>query len=205
MIYREGDDRYELLQEDDFLGNERQDGDNDLSDDPMLAPDDRRKIPKESRKQKKARLEQERLAAEREALKEELRKELKAELQNGDGKGTGGGNGEEKEGRTSKFGRSIMSVLSGNILSRSEARRTYPYLIFIAFLALLYIANIFSMQRLHTRHDKLNLEVKELRAKSLMVAADKMEITRQSNIMKEVEKRKLPLKESLEPNKVIRK
>lgn len=211
MIYREGDDRYELLQDDEFLQDDRY-GDYpgpDLSGDPMLSDDKKPKKKKESRKEKKARLEQERLEAEREAIRAELLAEMKAGGSGAAGStslpedGENDGNGDT--GKRSRFGEYLMSVLSGNILSRSEVRKIYPYLLFIAFLAFLYIGNVFRMQRLHRKHDRLTVEVRELRAKSMTIAAVKMNATRQSNIIKEIGRRGLPLKESLTPNKVIEK
>lgn len=97
----------------------------------------------------------------------------------------------------------IASVLSGNILSKSEVTRAYPYMIFIACLMFLYIANVFRTQYIYREHARLTEQVKELRAKSMTIASDKMQFTRQSNIMVELERRGIPLRESLAPNKVI--
>lgn len=209
MIYREGDDRYELLEEDEFLQDDRYEeySGPDLSDDPMLSDDKKPKKQKETRKEKKARLERERLDAERETIRAELIAELKTKGVAGpEGVVIGEAEGEkEPEKKRSRFGEYLMSVLSGNILSRAEVRKVYPYLLFIAFLAFLYIGNVFRMQRLYRRHDRLTIEVRELRAKSMTIAAVKMNATRQSNIIKEIERRGLPLKESLTPNKVIKK
>lgn len=97
----------------------------------------------------------------------------------------------------------LVSVLSGNILSKSEVKRAYPYMIFVACLMFLYIANIFRTQYIYREHARLTEQVKELRAKSMTIASDKMKATRQSNILIELERRGIPLRESLTPNKVI--
>ena len=99
----------------------------------------------------------------------------------------------------------LHSMLSGNILSKSGVRRAYPYMIFVAFLAFLYIANAFRTQYLYREHLKLAEQVKELRSKSLTIASQKMQATRQSNIMVKLKERNIPLRESLTPNKVIPK
>lgn len=111
----------------------------------------------------------------------------------------------EEPRRRSRFTEGLMALLSGNILSRSEVSRTYPYLVFVAFLAFLYIGNIFSMQHLHRQHTILTREVRELRTKSMTIASQRMQATRQSNIVREIERRGLPLRESLTPNRVIPK
>lgn len=112
---------------------------------------------------------------------------------------------EEEPRRKSKFASTMNALLTGNILSRSEVSRTYPYLLFVAFLAFIYIGNIFSMQKLHRQHTALTKEVRELRTKSMTFASQRMQATRQSNILDEIERRGIPLRESLTPNKVIPK
>lgn len=110
---------------------------------------------------------------------------------------------EDEPRRRSKLEEAIKAFMTGNILSSAGVIRTYPYLVFIAFLAFLYIGNIFSMQRLHRQQTALTREVRELRTKSMTIASECMQATRQSNIIREIEKRGIPLKESLEPNRVI--
>jgi hypothetical protein len=112
---------------------------------------------------------------------------------------------EEEPRRRSRVGATVSALLSGNILSRSEVSRTYPFLLFVAFLAFLYIGNIFSMQKLHRENAALTREVRELRTKSMTFASARMQATRQSNIINEIRRRELPLRESLTPNKVIPK
>lgn len=107
------------------------------------------------------------------------------------------------EPRKEKSSYTLASVLSGNILSKKEVRRAYPYMIFVACLMFLYIANVFRTQYIYRERAALTEQVKELRSKSMTIASDKMKATRQSNIMLELERRGIPLKESLTPNKVI--
>lgn len=107
--------------------------------------------------------------------------------------------------RRSSLTRGLVALMTGSVLSRKGVTKTYPYLVFVAFLAFMYIGNIFSMQRLHRQHAVLAREVKELRIKSMTIASECMQATRQSNIIKEIDRRGIPLKESLEPNQVIPK
>ncbi len=105
--------------------------------------------------------------------------------------------------RRSKLGEALTALMTGSILSSEGVTKTYPYLVFVAFLAFLYIANIFSMQQLHRQQATLTREVRELRTKSMTIASECMQATRQSNIIREIERRGIPLRESLEPNRVI--
>jgi galactokinase len=97
----------------------------------------------------------------------------------------------------------LGAVLSGNILSRSEVRRAYPYMIFVVAFMFFYISNAFRTQHVYREHAALTEQVKALRSKSMTVASEKMQATRQSNIMVELARRGIPLRESLTPNKVI--
>ena len=98
----------------------------------------------------------------------------------------------------------VSSVMWGKCF-RAEVRRQYPYVLFMALLMFLYIANGFHIQKLHRRHDRLTEQVKELRARSLTVSSLRMISTRQSEIIRELELRGIPLEESLSPPKVIEK
>lgn len=111
----------------------------------------------------------------------------------------------QKPQKPSKIKQAVVSVLSGNILSRAEVKKQYPYMLFIAFLMMIYIGNVFKMQQLHRYHGRLSTEVKELRAKSLTISSQRVDATRQSQIIKELEARGIDLRESLVPPKVISK
>ena len=98
----------------------------------------------------------------------------------------------------------LGSLLSGNILSKAEVKRLYPYFVFIAFLTILYISNIFSMQSSYRRYDHLSKEIKELRAESITIASERMNATRQSRILEEANARGLDIRESVIPPKVVK-
>lgn len=138
-------------------------------------------------------------------LEKKLRRLEEKEAVGGEEPGPERQRAEDEPRRHSKLGEALRSFMTGNILSSAGVTKTYPYLIFIAFLAFLYIGNIFSMQRLHRQQAALTREVRELRTKSMTIASECMQATRQSNIIREIEHRGIPLKESLEPNRVIPK
>ena len=76
--------------------------------------------------------------------------------------------------RPSRFERYVRRVISGSILADAEVQKHYPYVLFMAVLMFLYIANGFHIQKLHRRHDRLTEQVKELRARSLTVSSLRM-------------------------------
>lgn len=105
----------------------------------------------------------------------------------------------------SRFERHVKQILSGSILTNAEVQKHYPYILFMVLLAFLYIANGFHMQKLHRQHDRLTAQVKELRARSLTLSSQRMIATRQSEIIRAVEERGIPLEELLAPPKIIDK
>lgn len=105
----------------------------------------------------------------------------------------------------SRFERYVKQILSGSILTNAEVQKHYPYILFMVLLAFLYIANGFHMQKLHRQHDRLTAQVKELRARSLTLSSQRMIATRQSEIIRAVEERGIPLEELLAPPKIIDK
>ena len=109
--------------------------------------------------------------------------------------------------RPSWVERNVAQVLSGNILTRAEVRRMYTRArcCLYAVLMFLYIANGYHIQKLHRRHDRISEQIKELRSRSLTLSSIRMTATRESEIIKELEARGIPLQESLTPPKIIDK
>ncbi|TND09215.1 MAG: hypothetical protein FD123_1618 [Bacteroidetes bacterium] len=97
--------------------------------------------------------------------------------------------------------RTVGSVMSGSFLSREGVLRNLPFIFFLTFIALCYIANGYyaeeQIRSLNTMQNKL----KELRSEYIVSKSDLMFVSKQS----EVAKRAAPLgiKESLEPPKEI--
>ena len=100
--------------------------------------------------------------------------------------------------RPSRFERYVRRVISGSILADAEVQKHYPYVLFMAVLMFLYIANGFHTQKLHRQHERL-------RAQSLTISSQRMIATRQSEIIRELEERGIPLDELVSPPKIIDK
>lgn len=93
----------------------------------------------------------------------------------------------------------------GSFLMRAEVRRQYPYVLFMALLCFCISPTGFVFRSCSRRHDRLTEQVKELRARSLTVSSLRMISTRQSEIIRELELRGIPLEESLSPLESDRK
>jgi len=94
---------------------------------------------------------------------------------------------------------SAKSLIDGSVLTRNWVVNQVPFIIFITFLAILYIANRYHAERVVRETVKIQHEVKELRFESITTASDLMYISKQSEVARMV-KEKIPgLEELVEP------
>lgn len=108
---------------------------------------------------------------------------------------------EVKDEKTSTTVRGMKGILSGSFLSRERAVKVLPFLFFITFLAICYIANGYQTEKLVRRLYKTTNEVKELRSEYITTKSNLMYISKQSQLAKATEK--LGLKELVRPPKKI--
>ena len=110
---------------------------------------------------------------------------------------------EEKQTRKeSKFG-SIKDLLDGSLIANDFIARQLPYIVFLVFLAFVYIANRYNAEKVVRANIELTKEINDLRAEAITTSSELMFISKQSEVAKLVEKRGLGLKESLVPPKKI--
>lgn len=109
----------------------------------------------------------------------------------------------KKPEKSSKVMRSVASVVSGNFLSKETTLKNLPYIFFLSFLAICYIANGYYADDQVRKVNKLNSEIKELRTQYI-VAKDSLVIkTKQTEIAKFLAKHETGIKESVVPPKKI--
>lgn len=98
----------------------------------------------------------------------------------------------------------LKDFLSGNVLTHKAISAQLPYALFMAFLAVIYIANHYQYDKLMRKNQKVRVELRNLRAESITTAAELMFISRQSEVVKLVEAKGLELKESTVPPKKVK-
>lgn len=98
----------------------------------------------------------------------------------------------------------VMDLFNGNILNRESVTTQIPYILFLAFIAIFYIANRYRFEKMVRQSQLIQIEVKNLRAESITTAAQLMNISKQSQVVKMVEEKGLGLKESVTPPKKIK-
>ncbi len=69
---------------------------------------------------------------------------------------------------------------------------------------MLYIANRYNAMRITRQVNELQAEIRELRARSITIAAELMNLSRQSQVAKMVQEKGLDLKESVTPPRVLK-
>lgn len=62
-----------------------------------------------------------------------------------------------------KVGKSLHDLLDGSFLTKDKFIRGIPFIVFIMILAVLYITNIFQVERTKRQIDNLEEELRELR------------------------------------------
>lgn len=107
---------------------------------------------------------------------------------------------EEKESR-SPDQKVIVSFLSGSFLTKNKVVEMLPYILFLGFLGIVYIANGYMAESAFMNIHKLNREVKELRSEYITIKSELNYKSKQSSIAAMV--KDMGLHESVEPPKKI--
>ena len=99
-------------------------------------------------------------------------------------------------------GRSIKDSIYGSL---QIIIQHIGFIIWLTFLGIVYIGNSYHAERIARETNRLQREVKDLRAESITTAAELMYVSRQSVVQRMVKNSKLDLKESVEPPYKIKK
>ncbi|HSH51222.1 MAG TPA: FtsL-like putative cell division protein [Bacteroidales bacterium] len=109
---------------------------------------------------------------------------------------------EKQERKEYKFG-SVKDFLDGSLIANDFVVRQLPYIIFLVFLAFIYIGNRYHAEKMVRRNAELQKEINELRAEAITTSSELMFISKQSEVVKLVKKRGIDLQESVEPPQKI--
>lgn len=96
-----------------------------------------------------------------------------------------------------------MDIIDGSILTKDEVVRQLPFILFLTFIAIIYIGNRYHAERVVRETSKLRNELKDLRAEAITTASELMYISKQSEVVKLIDNNKLGLYELIEPPKKI--
>lgn len=93
----------------------------------------------------------------------------------------------------------LKGLLSGTVLTRESVKKQFPYILFLVFLAVVYIANRYHAEKIVRRMQVVQQEIKELRAESITTTAELMFLSKQSEVTRGIRANGLELHESVEP------
>lgn len=108
---------------------------------------------------------------------------------------------EETEGGKKEKAAGVKSILTGSFLSKDKVVEGLPFIFFLSFLAILYIANGYQAEKLIRKIYKTNNELKEMRSEYITTKSDLMYISKQSQLARATYD--LGLKELTSPPKKI--
>jgi len=98
----------------------------------------------------------------------------------------------------------VGKVLSGNVLSDSRLSRHYPFILYCCLLVLSYMGYIFACQRTQRAEVEQRITLQQKRAKALLYSSERIEATRHGNILGEIERRGINVKEWPTPPRIIK-
>lgn len=99
------------------------------------------------------------------------------------------------------IGSTTKGILGGELITE-KTFRLFPFLLFIAFLAFIYIANNYLAEEKIREIGHLHRELKELRFEFIDSKSDLMELSKQSQISKRLEA--AGVKENRQPVKTLK-
>ena len=98
---------------------------------------------------------------------------------------------------------SIRDLLDGNVLTRKSVMKQARFILLLVMVAFASITNRNHAEKTVIRLNQLQGDVKELRAKSITISSDLVRISRQSEVVRLVNRYELGLEENLEPPKKL--
>ena len=88
--------------------------------------------------------------------------------------------------RVQAVARSVGDVFGGKFLTREKVTRQLPLLILIVVLAMLYIANSYSAERLVIQINRVKKENEVLRYEHVLIKSELMHLSRKSEVAKKL-------------------
>lgn len=109
----------------------------------------------------------------------------------------------EKPVKENKMVRSVANVVSGSFLSQEATLKKLPFIFFLSFLALCYIAKGYYDDDQVRKHNRLTNEIKEFRTQYIVVKDSLVILSKQTEVAKALAAQGTGIKESVVPPKKI--
>jgi len=122
---------------------------------------------------------------------------VKKEFENVDSKKSTKDTPPPKSRKKGVLAKGLSSVFSGTFLTNERTLKHVPFILFLALLAILYIANGYYADDIVRKVNKVSNQNKELRSEYISTKSDLMFVSKQSEVAKSVEE--MGLKEPVVP------
>jgi hypothetical protein len=109
----------------------------------------------------------------------------------------------QKPVKENKMVKSVSNVVSGNFLSKEATLKNLPFIFFLSFLAICYIANGYYADDQVRKVNKLTNDIKELRTQYIVVKDSLVIKSKQTEVAKALALQETGIKESVVPPKKI--
>jgi hypothetical protein len=96
-------------------------------------------------------------------------------------------------------GFSLKGIIDGSILAGTAIVKQLPFILFLVFLAMIYIGNRYHAEKMVRKVVRAREDVKNLRAEQLTTASELMNHSKPSTVEDMVEERGLGLKQPTKP------
>jgi hypothetical protein len=97
----------------------------------------------------------------------------------------------------------IAAVLTGSLLTQDSVVKHLPYLLFLALLGLVYIANGYMAESSVREINMTQQQIKELRSEQISMKSELNNTIIESELKKIISERNMELTESIDPPKKI--
>jgi len=102
-----------------------------------------------------------------------------------------------------KIGKAAQSIMDGTILTKDNAVKLLPFILYLTLLIIIYVANSYYAEKSLIGIDRLKNELEELRYQYISSKSDLMFISQQSEVAKRLENH--GIKESkIPPHKIVK-
>jgi hypothetical protein len=98
---------------------------------------------------------------------------------------------------------SFRDLVDGNVLTRKVVLKQSRFILLLVLIAFFSITNRNHAEKTVIRLSRLQSDVKEMRSKSISTSSELVRISRQSEVIRLVNRYELGLKENLEPPKKL--
>ena len=96
-------------------------------------------------------------------------------------------------------GFSFKGFIDGSLLTLSAVVKQIPFILFLVFLAVIYIANRYHAEKVVRQVTSLKRQVKDFRAEEITTASELMNLSKPSSVQAMLKDRDLDLKEPVDP------